>query len=445
MKLRKFLLSLFLIVQFFSLNRSMFLHFYGEEIMYMFTYSSYGSIVLLPLLLLLYSRKKGYLANFSKTGGYLFSVVTLIFMGNSLLGLVIGNEIDYWINDVSTYVTFICFVLLGTEKSFWEEIFGPGCLILFVSLLVNIYTTTVIVVPNMDLSDFADAKERIVRSFLSYQTQKSLGFWSFFLLMAPSAKRSQYLMIILSAIFMFVLQILFQKRSPAFRVFMFFLTYWMFIPFLLKNKSLYRVGNDKKFSLALVFAVVLIAISSVIPVNLVVNQLSGLIDRYSGKVGIEVGGAKEIKYEKGFWGIFTVENERLRELFIMNSDMNAVEKFIGKAAGGVYEDKSKFYQSDLNSKIRGYYKDSTHIGWGTVYMKGGLLLLAIYFFFILYGLVGFRHQLYDVLSISSFFVVLYTGLFQLIEGWFLFSSNAYACIIFSSCLGRIVSQRKLKR
>jgi len=422
--LRRLLLMVFLSCGFISLTSAYFnakFQLFTDNQIFLIIYFGYACI---PLLLLFY--KPALFKDISLHMGLLL----LTFFGYSILltigGLIAGNLIGTWLVDSVTFTAFSGFIFLGTSKAFWEDFQKFGFYFFVAAIAVNIQATTMIKVnywlQEDNLLNFKGG-ERITRSIVGYKTQFSQSFWPLFLLTLNPKNRNRMFFMFAAVIFLLLQQILFQKRGPSVRI-LFFIGCFIY----LARKNIYFGISTNKLlrgvGFFIVFTVIaIIAFRHYLPADLLRKQYEALVNRFEGDVG-----NANIKYTEGALGIFTSENERVREVGMMLQSLEVKEIFIGKGFGGKYKDR------EILKKER----DTTHIGVFNFLLKGGLIYLFL--FALLIASLWMKRKLYysdrDVLA--CFLILVGMTIFLFVEGWFYYRSQVYDLMLYGIVMGRLI-------
>ena len=226
-----------------------------------------------------------------------------------------------------------------------------------------------------------------------------------------------------AVIFLLLQQILFQKRGPTVRI-LFFIGCFIY----LARKNIYFGISTNKLLRGVGFFIVftfiaIIAFRHYLPADLLRKQYEALVNRFEGDVG-----NANIKYTEGALGIFTSENERVREVGMMLQSLEVKEIFIGKGFGGKYKDR------EILKKER----DTTHIGVFNFLLKGGLIYLFL--FALLIASLWMKRKLYysdrDVLA--CFLILVGMTIFLFVEGWFYYRSQVYDLMLYGIVMGRLI-------
>ena len=429
MKPGQVLLFILIAVAYMAQTRAFFLHSIipGQELLYTNVfYSSFPLALALPFFYKINVFKK-----FSLDVILLLFCFTL-YMGFLLAtGLVRQNNIVFFTDDLYSYALMIIFMLLGSSKIFWKHFINFHLIFFPIALLINMRATGIIDHKSLSIDSLADydGKRRIVRALLSYKTESAVSMWSFLLLISRSFDFRRVLIVVAGVAFVFFLQILFQKRAPFLRV-LFYLTAFLFIlPWLYKFKFRKYINNNNRLKLAGLFTVLMAILVYKVPnlPHLVQYNVVALGERYMGHR------SDKEKYEGGAAAVFTKENERIAEVHEMLHVLSRQELILGRGFGG------NFYSTvEFND-----FRAAVHMGIFTFILKGGFVFLLLYYLVVLRALINFRLFRYDLYDISAFIFIIVANIFLLQESFFRFSANVIMLMIYSLCLGRLLSKRKI--
>jgi hypothetical protein len=357
-------------------------------------------------------------------------LLLLTFFGYSILltisGLLSGNQIATWLVDSVTFTAFSGFIFLGTSKAFWEDFQKFGFYFFIAAIAVNLQATTMIKVnywlQEDNLLNFKGG-ERITRSIVGYKTQFSQSFWPLFLLTLNPKNKLRMFFMFAAVLFLLLQQVLFQKRGPTLRI-LFFIGCFIYMAWENRNYGISTTKLWRGVGLFVIFAIVaVVGFRQYLPADLLRKQYEALVNRFEGDVG-----NANIKYTKGALGIFTSENERVREVGMMLQSMEVKELFIGKGFGGKYRDR----------EILKRERDATHIGIFNFLLKGGLIYLFL--FVVLVVLLWMKRKQYyaDRDSLACFLVLVGMTIFLFAEGWFYYRGLVYDLMLYGVVMGRLI-------
>ncbi len=429
MKPGQILLFILIAVAYFAQTRAFFLYAIipGQELLYTYVfYSTFPLALALPFFYKINVFKK-----------FSLDVVLLLFCFTAYIaylliwGVVTQNNIVFFTDDLYSYALMIIFILLGSSKVFWKHFINVHFIFFPIALLINMRATGIIDHKSLDIDSLADydGKRRIVRALLSYKTENSISMWPFLLLISRSFNFRRVLIVVAGVSFVFFLQILFQKRAPFLRV-LFYLTAFSFIlPWLYKFKFRKYINNNNRLKLAGLFTVLMTILIYKVPnlPHLIQYNVVALGERYMGHR------SEKETYKGGATAVFTKENERIAEVDEMLRSLSGQELILGKGLGG------NFYSTvEFND-----FRAAVHMGIFTFILKGGIVFLLLYYLVVLRALINFRLFRYDLYDISAFIFIIIANIFLLQESFFRFSANVIMLMIYSLCLGRLLSKRKV--
>ena len=274
-------------------------------------------------------------------------VMAMFFVALTCYGAVRGNYYKLIVLDAIPYIVFLQGFYLSVSRKFWEDMVLPTIILSSIALLVGFTNTSTEVSRNRALI----VEQRGYRAQnLFYLLPLVYLYCSFVNMRRAHVAMSALLMGVVA------FQLVFLKRAP--------LVYYLAVIVL----SLLVVSVRRQaFAVATWLAgAVLAALLAIValPLDAIFDNLE---KRFIGAKG------------EGVMEVVTYENERLTELYIMWDDMSLGEKVFGRGMGGVISgaalETSGFntYESDEGVELG---KESTHVGYGTYVLKGGLLLLA---------------------------------------------------------------------
>ncbi|MBP7239230.1 MAG: hypothetical protein KBA14_03325 [Saprospiraceae bacterium] len=422
--LRRLLLLVFLSCGFISLTSAYFIvkfQLFTDSQLFLITYFGYGCI---PLMLLFYKP------SLFKDIPMHMGLLLLTFFGYSIFlaiaGLLSGNQIATWLVDSVTFTAFSGFIFLGTSKAFWEDFQKFGFYFFIAAIAVNIQATTMIKVnywlQEDNLLNFKGG-ERITRSIVGYRTQFSQSFWPLFLLTLNPKNRLRLFFILAAVLFLLLQQIIFQKRGPTVRI-LFFIGCFIYLAWKNKEYGISTVKLLRGVGLFLVFSILtFVAFKQYLPADLLRKQYEALVNRFEGDVG-----NANIKYTEGALGVFTSENERVREVGMMLRSLDVKQIVVGKGFGGKYKD------IEILKKER----DATHIGVFNFMLKGGIVYLFL--FALLIASLWIKRKLYyqDRDTLVCFLIFLGMTIFLFAEGWFYYRGQVYDLMLYGVVIGQLI-------
>lgn len=408
------LFIIFLAAQFFSLTRDFFIVNFSENFQAWATIASYSSLVLLPLILLDYSKQTGSIWGYlNKSSRIIFELLTISIIILSLYGRLQGYSYEAIAKDMSVYIVLVSGAVLGSIPNIWKKIIP---ILLF-------FTLGAIFINMIGLLNIADLitnsyTARIVRDIQAYETRTALEFWPIILLLSVLfSRRFVYLSLGIS-VFVLILQILFQKRLFVTETLIYLGLFLVIIPHYQSRWNLATLAPIKTLRTTFIMITLLAGVTLFILLpSIFTGQLTGLLNRFGQQ-----------------------DDTRVMEALGMLNDFNELEYFIGRGMGGYYE------YVDENNQIWGTYlsdvdiigRRGIHIGVFLPMLKGGLWLSAIYYLLFVVAWIRRRYMLNDLLTFVAFSIVGIKLLFSL-QGNYLGLNIIYEMLLFSLCLGRIMS------
>jgi hypothetical protein len=275
------------------------------------------------------------------------------------------------------------------------------------------------------------ADDRAGITVLGYRTQGALAFWPLLLLTARLRGTAGALLAFVGVFFVLAQQILFQKRAPTVRVFLFLVVFLVVLPrlvprgaraFLSLRERWIRVG------LVLTFVAALVACLTLAP-WLFRGQAAGLVNRMSGE-----------SYSGGASGMLTWENERFFEVAMFFRTLEPQEYVLGRGFGGYFAPDTEgwgVWLEDVNEVGR----RALHVGALMPFLKGGLVLTIAYFTGLFLVLFRGRRAQHEPLAAAAFWVVLLHALFLVQESWFILSMSLDLVMV-GFCMGHLLSRER---
>jgi len=416
-------LALFMFAQFFSLTRNFFIYSYGAEVRGLATIASFGSIVLLPIILFCYhtvsveGAKKSTLKDSAQLWLMILFISVVVL---TAYGFFQGYAVSDILADTSVYLIFIAFVILGSIHKLWQSIFTILLVITVMGFVVNLLG-----LQNINLLLENNTSDRIARDLLAYKSRAAIDIWPILLLTIYIWKsRGVAMLIFTMAFFALILQILFQKRLPVAEVIAFYFIFFLSIS---RNRKQQITSSQGKMGKGLKLNLVLI----LIPLGIITilflgpsfeGQLTGLVNRYS--IGDE---------------------SRIGEAVAMVTSLQDWEVLTGRGMGGYFEytDKSGYVWGSYidNAKVIG--KTTLHVGILMPMLKGGVYLMIV--FYAGFILVFQKLSLYTF-DYFSFAAIAYVTvkLFVFLQGGFLIMASVFDVILVGLCLGHLLAENTVK-
>ncbi|MFZ1676198.1 MAG: hypothetical protein WAT91_02935 [Saprospiraceae bacterium] len=339
---------------------------------------------------------------------------------------MVRNPINTWLVDSVTFTAFSGFIFLGTSDEFWEDFQKYGFYFFIAAVLINLQATTMVNVnywqSEENLLKFRGS-ERITRSIVGYKTQFAQSFWPLYFLTINPKNKVRMFFLLFVVLFLIFQQIVFQKRGPTIRILFYIIC---FIYLAVKNRR-YKISTAAYGRTIFIFFIFLLVFflgfKKYVPSDLITRQYSALISRFEGKTG-----NAHIKYTHGALGVFTSENERVREVGIMFSAMNNLEIVTGKFFGGKYMDREILKEE----------RDSTHIGIFNFLLKGGIIYLGLFLIMVLGLLTKIKKYKKERITMVCFLIFSVMTIFLVAEGWFYYGSLVYDLMLYGVVIGRLI-------
>ena len=317
-------------------------------------------------------------------------VVSVILL--TVYGYVRGNLLRLVLLDIWPYAAIFLFLVLGRYDQAWEDLEKPlilGFWALFLLCVLGLNYPKPLA-RGAGLISVEVAGQRGFTNSLGYDLNKLTYFWPIVLMLGYTRRRVDIWKILgLASILAFLtLQILFQKRAPVARAMAYLFTVALIVPLLQKKLKLGTTTIVLLGSLVVVFVVASVG-----------TNWSYLIERYQG----------------GAWGI---GSERSMEASWMLNDLNLVEYVVGRGMGGYYT-PPYWWTAGVGpvTRMGDMGRPFLHVGLLQPMLKGGFILLAIYysFFFPMFfrKQPGWYQNRFNVVAMGA--LPVYT-LFLLVEG-----------------------------
>lgn len=412
----------FLLAQFFSLTRLFFGNHLGDGVA---TYASMAGLLSVGLLLpavAAYGLASGSLFGRLVEGGRLWvSALGLLAAGLFLYGWrVRGYAVAPSAHDFAPYVVLLASAVLGSLPRVWRDM-DRTLLVLFVAgLVINLLGMTEM---SRVVSE-ATSEDRAGVSIVAYRTQGALAFWPLLFLTARLRRPAVAWAIHAGVFFVLGQQILFQKRSPTFRVALFVLVFFFVLPRMLRVQAAAERRARVLFAAAGGLAV---AAALAVAPWLFEGQMLGLARRLSGQA-----------YSGGAAGMLTTENERFFEARLFLKTLQPEELVIGRGFGGYFRPDASWWGIWLDD-VGEFGRRQLHVGGLMPLFKGGLLLTAAYYSGVALAVSRGIRARGEPLAAAALFVVLLHLLFLLQEGWFVMSVS-FDLMMVGLCFGHLLSR-----
>lgn len=411
----------FLLAQFLSLTRLFFSNHLGDGVAAYASMAGLLSVGLLAPAVAAYGVASGSVFGRLVEGGRLWVcglglvAAALFFYG----WLVRGYALAPSAHDFAPYLVLLASAVLGSQPRVWRDI-DRTLLVLFVAgLVINLLGMTEM---SRVVSE-ATSEDRAGVSIVAYRTQGALAFWPLLFLTARFRRPAIAWVIYAGVFFVLGQQILFQKRSPTFRVVLFVLVF-LALPRMIRVPS--AVERRARILFVGAAGVAVAAALSIAP-WLFEGQMLGLARRLSGQA-----------YSGGAAGMLTTENERFFEARLFLRTLEPEEMVIGRGFGGYFRPDASWWGIWLED-VGEFGRRQLHVGGLMPLFKGGLLLTGAYYSGVALAVSRGIRARGRPLAAAALFVVLLHLFFLLQEGWFVMSVS-FDLMMVGLCLGHLLSR-----
>lgn len=411
----------FLVAQFLSLTRLFFSNHLGDGVAAYASMAGLLSVGLLAPAVAAYGVASGSVFGRLVEGGRLWVcglglvAAALFFYG----WLVRGYALAPSAHDFAPYLVLLASAVLGSQPRVWRDI-DRTLLVLFVAgLVINLLGMTEM---SRVVSE-ATSEDRAGVSIVAYRTQGALAFWPLLFLTARFRRPAIAWVIYAGVFFVLGQQILFQKRSPTFRVVLFVLVF-LALPRMIRVPS--AVERRARILFVGAAGVAVAAALSIAP-WLFEGQMLGLARRLSGQA-----------YSGGAAGMLTTENERFFEARLFLRTLEPEEMVIGRGFGGYFRPDASWWGIWLED-VGEFGRRQLHVGGLMPLFKGGLLLTGAYYSGVALAVSRGIRARGRPLAAAALFVVLLHLFFLLQEGWFVMSVS-FDLMMVGLCLGHLLSR-----
>lgn len=411
----------FLLAQFLSLTRLFFSNHLGDGVAAYASMAGLLSVGLLAPAVAAYGVASGSVFGRLVEGGRLWVcglglvAAALFFYG----WLVRGYAAAPSAHDFAPYLVLLASAVLGSQPRVWRDI-DRTLLVLFVAgLVINLLGMTEM---SRVVSE-ATSEDRAGVSIVAYRTQGALAFWPLLFLTARFRRPAIAWVIYAGVFFVLGQQILFQKRSPTFRVVLFVLVF-LALPRMIRVPS--AVERRARILFVGAAGVAVAAALSIAP-WLFEGQMLGLARRLSGQA-----------YSGGAAGMLTTENERFFEARLFLRTLEPEEMVIGRGFGGYFRPDASWWGIWLED-VGEFGRRQLHVGGLMPLFKGGLLLTGAYYSGVALAVSRGIRARGRPLAAAALFVVLLHLFFLLQEGWFVMSVS-FDLMMVGLCLGHLLSR-----
>jgi len=430
---------LFLVLQFVSLSRQVFITNFGAEWNILGYASNVGSILVFITFLIAIRNvdRIGYFSGLPAWGRIWWWLTALLVLFGVLLGTVTHHYIFKFVAlDSVPYFVIFGMVLVGSKPTAFHYFVKSLLMLLYAAIPLNLYALTDI----GELAAQSGEGDRFGVTSLGYETQATLATWPLLLLLSNGLKRGQAILVFVGVLIYAGMMIIFQKRLGTAMV--------LLVVTLYVHQSLhvsrYRIGRVvgagrhylRELSVIAFLALFVLLVGGR---GLLAEQAAALFGRFS------FGG--QSGYSQGIFSLLTLENERIRIVYECFSGFGWYEWFIGRGMGGAFEwssfntnllatDRSETLLSQYFLPDLGYFgRREFEIGIMMPMLKGGLLLTAALFSGVLNILFSPQKIRRDFYSSAAYYSVLYVSVFLLHGGGFILA-DSFTLIIWGISIGR---------
>jgi hypothetical protein len=334
-----------------------------------------------------------------------------------------GYEITAALHDLAPYLTIAGCVVLGSMPRALADADRPLLVLFALGLVVNALGMTEMT----RVVTEAQADDRAGIAIVGYRTQGALAFWPLLFLTARLRGRTAQLLVCAGVWFVLAQQVLFQKRSPTFRIALFLAVFFVVLPLVLRGRDAEAERRVRGSFAATGAAAIAIALCAA--PWLFQGQVMGLWDRISGQ-----------RYSGGAAGMLTWENERFYEARMFFATLEPPDWAIGRGFGGYFVPDDPEWGVWLED-VGEYGRRQLHVGGLMPFFKGGLALTLTYYAGLALALLRGRRAVAEPFTAAAFFVVLLHAVFLLQEGWFVMSMSFDLAMV-GLCMGHLLSRER---
>jgi hypothetical protein len=421
-------LAAFLLAQFLSLTRLFFSNRLGDGVTSYASQAGLLSVALLGPAVVAYGLQSGSLFGRLVPAARAWTLVVLV-LATALFfygWLGQGYVVTAVVHDLAPYLVIVASVILGSIPRVWHDTNRLLVALLAAALVVNAIGMTEIT----QVVSEAYAEDRAGTTTVAYRTQGALAFWPLFFLTARLRRPLTALLIFASVFFVLAQQVLFQKRSPSFRVALFMLVFLVLLPALRAHHGRSVPGLMGERRALLLFAgtgVLALCVALSVAPWLFRGQWAGLTQRLSGQA-----------YQGGATAMLTTENERFFEAAVFLRGLSPGEVAFGRGFGGYFKPDASWWGIWLDD-VGEFGRRQLHVGALMPFFKGGLLFALAYYAGPALALVRGARALRAPFVAAAFFVVLLHALFLLQEGWFIMSAS-FDLVMVGLSMGHLLSR-----
>lgn len=416
--------------------------YFGDSVNTYAAIAGYASIILLIPSLLETGRKTGgTFGALSPAGRAWIWLVSITSAGLCYYGFAFKHYAPKEIlQDVAPFIVVLSCAILGSSDAFWKTLLRDLLLFFLAGLVINLIAIKDIIGGFTTL----DVQQRVTRETISYKTQLALAMWPLLLLTCRSRSATARLLVFIGMGFVFLQQVLYQKRIITVRIAVTVLIFLVVLPWVARHwKQPWGVQLENRIRLLFVTAFGLVTLGSLLFAgDLIMGQFAGLMNRFQGK-GFE-------RYEGGLFSVMTTENERFLEGIYLIRSFAPHEYLIGRGMGGYYDSplidivsSEQLYRSLYLDDLGIFGRREMEVGFLMPFLKGGLLLTFAYYFGGIAVLLSWKRCFRDPLSTAAYFVVAINLVFIFQEGWFIMPGS-FDLVIVGASLGRCLAKPRLE-
>lgn len=418
----RFCLLAFLAAQFLSLARLFFVQHLGGAAAFAASQAGLLSVALLPVAVMAYGLREGSVfGRLAEPARAWVAAVTALALALFADGwLRRGYDVTAALHDLAPYLTIAACVVLGAMPDALADADRPLVCLFAAALAVNALGMTEMTAVVSE----AQSDDRAGVAIVGYRTQGALAFWPLLFLTARLRGRAARVLVCAGVWFVLAQQVLFQKRSPTFRIALFLAVFFLVLPLATRRRDP-AVERTLRRTFAAVGAVAVVLALAAAP-WLFQGQALGLWDRISGQ-----------RYSGGAAGMLTWENERFYEASMFFGTLEPADWAIGRGFGGYFVPDDREWGTWLDDAGT-YGRRQLHVGGLMPFFKGGLALALTYYAGLALALARGRRRLAEPFAAAAFFVVLLHAVFLLQEGWFVMSMSFDLAMV-GLCMGHLLA------
>lgn len=423
-KIALFSFQLFLIAQFFSLARDYFFLKFGQSLSPWATLANGGSLLFLFPTIIGYGVFSNNLFGYLNRKGRVWVVALAIIVSNlALYGwLVQGYGASTIIRESGAFLVILACAILGSIPQFWKDIYRTFIGLILVALGLNLAALS-------DITALITADGLRSRSgveSISYEIQNVLHLWPYFLFTARFHKRFFVYIIFLGVVFIFIQQLLYQKRIGTAEVIIYLTIFFVIAPryTLQWSKSWHLLPEPFLRTSFLIICSVGLAFALLLAPQIINAQTSALIERFN-----------------------TSDTARIDEAAHMLSSLNGVEYLIGRGMGGYFGRDGTHLKKIpfvFLTDVGVIGRRELHVGALMPMLKGGLLLMVVYYLGIAAVLWTWKQNKEDPLSFAAYIFVLVSFIYSLQGGMFILG-DSYHLVLLGLGIGRSFANNTIRQ